>query len=129
MDKPWRLDPTLVLNGIYLCVRWATSAGGSPGLIRKSAEKEDSRRTCEHTGWVKEERHKKNRGGRVSVLERWATRLRKRGKKRKKGRVRVLGWWGTRLRKRGKKKKSRGTCEGTGWATRLRKRGKKREKT
>ena len=44
----------------------------------------------------------------MSVLGRWATRLRKRGKKREKirgGRVRVLGWWATRLRKRGKKKR------------------------
>ena len=60
------------------------------------AEKEDSRRTCEHTGRLRKRGRKKNRGGRMSVLGRWATRLGKRGKKMKKkkeveGRVRVLG--------------------------------------
>ena len=87
LDKPWRLNPTLDASHIkwhfLLCVRWATSAGRSPGLLNKEE-------------WQK----KKTQGGCVSILD----RLRKRGRKKNRGgRMSILRWWATRLRKRGKR--------------------------
>ena len=69
--------------------------GGLLGLGREAKKREDSRGTCEGTGWatrLRKSGKKQIRGECVSVLGLWATRLRKRGKKgRVEGHVRVLG--------------------------------------